>query len=70
MLVCTTWKSRPLNPEQSARLMEVWGKTEAKEAENSSAERLCWYINADGSGGLTVSRVADSEAAIALMLET
>ena len=70
MLVCTTWKARPLSPEQSERMMAVWGKTEAKEAEGSSAERLCWYINADGSGGVTVSRVADAESAISLMLET
>ena len=51
-------------------MMEVWAKTEAKETENTSTERLCWYIAADGSGGVTVSKVADSDAAAALMLET
>ena len=69
MLVCTTWKARSLTPDQAQRLMETWAKTEAKEAEDTTAERLCWYIAADGSGGFTVSRVTDSEAAIALMLE-
>jgi hypothetical protein len=69
MLVCTTWKARSLSPDQAQRLMETWSKTEAKEAEDTTAERLCWYIAADGSGGVTVSRVTDSDAAIALMLE-
>ena len=70
MLVCTTWKARPLSPEQAQRMMEVWGKTEAREAELTSSERLCWYIAVDGSGGVTVSRVADADAAATLMLET
>lgn len=69
MLVCTTWKARPLTPEQSGRMMETWAETEAKEAEDTASERLCWYIAVDGSGGLTVSRVSNSEAALALMLE-
>lgn len=69
MLVCTTWKGRPLSPEQSQRMMDTWAKTEAKEAEDSSTERLCWYIAADGSGGMTVVKVADADAAVALMLE-
>lgn len=70
MLVCTTWKGRQLSPEQGARMMETWGKLEAKQAEDTSAERLCWYLNADGSGGLTVSKVTDPDAAAALQLET
>ena len=69
MLVCTTWKARPLSPEQAARMMEVWAKTEAREAEQVGAERLCWYIAADGSGGMTVSRVDDADAAAASQLE-
>ncbi len=69
MLVCTTWKSRPLSPDQSRRLMEVWAKTEAREAEQVAAERLCWYITTDGSAGLTVSKVSDAEAAAKLQLE-
>ena len=70
MLVLTTWRSRQLSPEQSRRMMEVWAKTEAKEAENTAAERLCWYIAADGTGGVTVTKVTDSDAAVALQLET
>jgi hypothetical protein len=69
MFVCTTWKGRPLSPDQSQRMMDVWAKTEAKEAENASSERVCWFIAVDGSSGLTVSRVSDSDAAVALMLE-
>ena len=70
MFVCTTWKSRPLSPDQTNRMMEAWAKTEAREAENTSAERVCWYLNVDGSGGVTVSRVSDADAAAALQLET
>jgi hypothetical protein len=69
MFVCTTWKARPLSPDQANRMMENWAKTEAKEAEDSSSERVCWFIAADGSGGLTVSKVADADAAAASMLE-
>lgn len=69
MYVCTTWKARPLSPEQSSRMMEVWAKTEAREAEQVASERVCWYIAADGSGGLTVSKVTDADAAVAHQLE-
>lgn len=69
MLVCSTWRARPLSPDQSKRMMEVWAKTEARSAENTSTERLCWYIAADGSSGVTVSRVTDADAAAAEMLE-
>lgn len=69
MFVCTTWKARPLSPEQFNRMMEVWAKTEAREAEEVSVDRQCWYIAADASAGFTVSRVADAEAAAAFMLE-
>lgn len=69
MYVCTTWRARPLSPDQAQRMMEIWAKTEAKEAEDASNERVCWFINSDGSGGLTVSKVADADAATASMLE-
>lgn len=62
MLMCTTWKSRPLSPEAASRMMEVWGKIEADMAERTSNQRLCWYLYADGSGGFTVSDVQDGEA--------
>lgn len=70
MLLCTTWKARPLSPEASERMMNTWGKIEADMAANPNIERLCWYINADGSGGLTVADVADQETADTLGLET
>jgi len=70
MLVCTTWKARPLSPEQSNRMMATWGKIEAESEANPAIERLCWYIATDGSGGVTVSRVNDVDAASALELAT
>jgi hypothetical protein len=69
MIVCTTWKSRPLAPEQARRMMEVWAKTEAKEAESTAVERLCWYIATDGSSGVAVTRYTNPEAAAAEQLE-
>jgi hypothetical protein len=70
MLVCMTWTARAISPEQSSRMMETWGKLEAAIAENSSVERVSWYINTDGSGGNTVLRALDVEAASAFELET
>lgn len=69
MYVCTTWKARPLSPDQAQRMMEVWAKTEAREAEDPSSERVCWFLAADGSGGLAVSKVTDVDAAAASYLE-
>lgn len=70
MLLCTTWKARPLSPEAAERMMSTWGKLEADMAENPNTERLCWYLFADGSGGLTVSKVTDQETADTFGLET
>jgi hypothetical protein len=69
MLVCTSWKSRPLSAAQLNRMMEIWGKVEASQAENPSLERLCWYINSDSSGGFTVTKTTDVDAATAFELE-
>lgn len=60
MLLCTTWKGRPLAPDQIDRMMAIWGKIEADQAENPNIERLCWYMYADGSGGFTVTDVKDA----------
>ena len=68
--MCTTWKARPLSPEQANRMMETWGKIEAGMAENPAVERVCWFIHSDGSGGMTVVKAIDVEAAIAYELET
>ncbi|HVB91272.1 MAG TPA: hypothetical protein VND70_04145 [Acidimicrobiales bacterium] len=70
MLVCTTWKARPLSPEQSNRMMQVWGKVEASMAENPNVERVNWYITSDGSSGVTVAKATDVDAAAAFELET
>ena len=69
MLVCTSWKSRPLSLEQANRLMEIWGKIEADTAANPNVERVCWYMFGDGSGGFTVSKANDVDAANAFGLE-
>ncbi|HZT67167.1 MAG TPA: hypothetical protein VFA11_15365 [Acidimicrobiales bacterium] len=69
MLVQTTWKSRPLSPEQANRMMSTWGKIEARMAEDPNLERINWYINADASGGSTVVRAADGDAAHQFSLE-
>jgi hypothetical protein len=69
MLVCTTWKARPLSPDALQRMMTIWGKIEADEEANADSERLCWYLYSDGSGGFTVSRVKDEQAAHSLLLE-
>lgn len=69
MLVNTTWKSRPISTAQAATMMSRWAKLEADLAADPSMERLCWYINADGSGGYSVARVSDQGAAAAFGLE-
>jgi hypothetical protein len=69
MLICTSWKARPLSPEQSNRMMGVWAKIEAAQAENPSIDRVCWYITLDGSAGFTVDKANDVEAASAFGLE-
>jgi hypothetical protein len=69
MLVGSTWKARPLSPEQFTRMMQTWGKIEASMAENPSVQRLCWYITSDGTAGVTVVKVLDVEAANAWSLE-
>ena len=51
-------------------MMQVWGKLQAIAAENTSVERIGWYIFSDGSGGVTVSRYANPEEAAAEELST
>ena len=70
MLVQLTWKARPISPEQSSRMMETWGKLEAKFAERTDMERVNWYIATDGSSGSEVVKTADSDAALQFALET
>lgn len=70
MLVQTTWKARPLSPEQATRMMTVWGKLEAALAENPDLERVNFYIYADGSGGSEVVRATDSDTALQFSLES
>lgn len=69
MLVQTTWKARPLSPEQANRMMASWGKVEARLAEDPNLERVNWYIAVDGSGGSTVVKASDNDAAHQLALE-
>ncbi len=69
MLVATKWKSRPMSPDDLSRMMETWGKLEADLATHPDVERLCWYAHADGTGGFTVSRVTDTDGAMAFYNE-
>lgn len=69
MLVCTTWKSRPLSPEAAGRMMDVWTKTEALHHETSASNEVAWYMYTDGSGGISITEVDDIEAATAVGLE-
>jgi hypothetical protein len=70
MLIGTTWKARPLSPEQAKRMMDAWGKTEAASAADPNEERVCWFITADGTAGVTVSRFTDADAATKSGLRT
>lgn len=63
MLMCTTWKNRPLSQEQTTRMMDIWGKVEADVAERPGMNRLCWFAFGDGSGGFSVSEVANDDDA-------
>ena len=65
MYILTTWKTRAITPEQTNRMMATWGRQEAALAADASSERVCWFINANGSGGITVVKVKDTDAAIA-----
>ena len=49
--------------------MSVWGKLEERSAADPASERICWFSYNDGSGGLTIDKVADLDAALALGLE-
>lgn len=69
MLIGSSWKARPLSREQTNRMMAVWGKIEADVAANPAVERLCWFITADASAGVTVVRAVDADAAAAYNLE-
>jgi hypothetical protein len=69
MLVQTTWKARPISPEQANRMMTAWGKIEARIAEDPNVERVNWYISTDGTSGSTVMKASDSDAANQLSLE-
>jgi hypothetical protein len=69
MYIRTTWTARSLTVEQANRMMATWGKLEASLAASPGSERVCWYINADGSGGVAVTKVTDADAAAALGLE-
>lgn len=70
MLICTTWKGRPLSSADAERMMAIWGKLEAEAETNTAADRMCWYISADGTSGFTVVKVNDPDAAAASGLET
>ncbi len=62
MLICTTWKVRPLSPEQLNRMMAVWAQIEQEQDAHPGIERVCWYMYGDGSGGFNIDRVTGDAA--------
>jgi hypothetical protein len=69
MHVATQWKTRPLSPEQTIRMMGVWASLQAAEASMTHSEQTCQFFRADGSGGFNVFRTVDAAAADAFRLE-
>jgi hypothetical protein len=69
VIAVTIWKARPLTPEQTNRMMSVWGKQQAQDAADPAWENVFWGLYADGSGGLAVARFADADKANARALE-
>ncbi len=70
MLTLTTWKSRPISPEQLTRMMGIWGQMEADLANSpGDLERLAWYQRVDGTGGLTITRSSDTDATNAYLFK-
>ena len=63
MIVITTWKTRPMSPEQAGRMMNIWGKIGAEL--DSTRELLFQYHYLDGSGGVNAVRLADQPEAMA-----
>jgi hypothetical protein len=63
MLILTTWKSRPLTPEQSKRMMAVWGTQLESHATNPVWNELFWVMSADGSSGASLTEAADPDVA-------
>jgi hypothetical protein len=69
MHVAFNWKTRPLSPEQTTRMMRVWASMQAAEASMTHTEQVCQFFRADGSGGFSVSRIIEADAAAAFSLE-
>ena len=64
-----TWKTRPLSPEQTTRMMGAWAAMQASEAQQQHADVICRYFHADGSGGFTVANIIDPIADASWLLE-
>jgi hypothetical protein len=69
MLLLTTWKNRPLNPEQQQRLMKVWAAQLERQTKDPAWKQLFFYMHADGSGGATVADLPDTDKAAARGLQ-
>ena len=55
--------------DQLANFGREWKFTHRIFVQNPNLERVCWYMFGDGTGGFTVNRVHDVEAANAFGLE-
>jgi len=62
------WRSRPINPDQFNRLMNVW-RSLRRSWPRTRAARGSVGISSRRSGGVTIDRVDDQDAAAALQLE-
>ncbi len=70
MLMLTTWKSRPLSPEQTKRMMAVWGTQLERDQKDPAWKELFFCVFADGSGGASLVEATDPDAANQRALQT
>jgi hypothetical protein len=63
MLMLNTWKTRPLSPEQTKRMMAIWGAQLERHAKDPVWNELFFCLHADGSGGASLVEASDGDAA-------
>jgi hypothetical protein len=69
MLYLTTFRPRPMTPEQFQRMLVVWTKIEADVAARTDLERRFLYFDVSGSSGVEVSELSDPDAALPFVYE-
>ena len=63
MMMLTTWKNRPLSPEQSKRMMTVWGAQLERYTKDPAWKEPFFCMYADGSGGASLADAPDTDTA-------